>query len=308
MRGLFYSMITMLLIAPLILIVISNINFNASEMDIAATQVAGGKLASFVKSIDDDMPRALNIMAKRAITESVVYLETNGSAFADSGSVLDELISNGTIYGQTTNTNFTVATWTFQLAQKGKLYGLDTSVRVIDTRFYSLDSKHVGTELSIIVNVSNSYANMSLYRIFNTTVAVPIEGFNDPVYTLHTNGILKRTIKFPNITVSGAVNFDSAISEKFYMPSADGASFMDRLEGRLTSSGKYDSAGINGLETVVYLPDLQANGITIKPDQTDIDYLYFDSSVYSGSPVSGSTNAWLRVDAAHAATYNLTLG
>jgi hypothetical protein len=308
-KGLFYSMITILLVMPLVLIAISNINFNESEIEIAAAKVAGGKMVSFTESIDDDMPRALDIMAKRAITQAVVHLETNGTAFADSSAALEELISNGTLYGQLTDTNFTVTTWTFQLADKGRKYGLDTSVGVLDTRFYSLDSGHVGVELSILVNVSNSYANMSLYRVYNKTIAVQIEGFNDPVYTLNTNGILKRSIKFPNITVSGVQNFDSAVTYKFFMPSSDGASFLDRMEGRLRSSGKYNLTGaVTGLETVVSLPELQANGFTIKSGQSDMDYLYFDPAAYPGSPVVNSTHSWLRIDPAHAATYNITLG
>ena len=158
--------------------------------------------------------------------------------------------------------------------------------------------------MSVSVNASNPSADMQLYRIFKATVPVSIEGLDDPLYTLKTNGVLKRAIKKPNITISGAQNFDVAVGQGFYMSSNQGAGFLDRLEGRLTPSGKYDSGG---LESIVYTPSLQANGIIVKPGQTDIDYLYFDSAAYPGSPVNQSSYSWLRIDAQHAATYNITL-
>lgn len=297
-------MIAILLIMPLVLIAISNINFNEAELDMAATRVSGEKLAAFTKSINDDMPRALEIMSKRALTEAVIRIENSGTPLADSSATLSELITNGTIEGQPTGTNFTVTIWTTLLAQKGQQYGFDTKVNVIGTRFYSMDSEHIAAEVSISVNTSNSNAKMGLYRIYNTTVAVPIEGLDDPLYTLKTNGILKRTVSFPNLTVSGYAPFDSAVTNEFYMPSS-GPNFLDRMEGRLISSGKY---GAGGLETVVFLPDLQSNGLTVKNSQSVIDYLYFDSAVYSGQTVVNSTYTWLKIDPVHAAIYNLTLG
>jgi hypothetical protein len=303
MRGLFYSVIAILFIMPLVLLTISNIRFNGSEIEIAAVKVAGGKIASFSKSIDSDMPRALDIMAKRSVTQSVIWVEASGLPLNDSSSALSELITNGTIYGVMTDANFTVNSWTYQLSEKGKEYGFQTDIRLIGTRFHSLDSGHLGAELAISVNISSPSVGMSLFRVFNKTVPVSIEGFDDPLYTLNTNGILKRPVYF--YEPDGTTQFDNAVDARYYMASSLGPSFLDRLEGRLANSGKY---GGGGMETIVFLPDLQANGITVKAGQSDIDYLYFDSSAHSGSNVQGSSHAWLKIDPVHAAIYNLTLG
>src|SRR3972149_11551786 len=300
-KGIFYSVIAMLFIAPLVLLVTSDLN---TKQDVK-TKIIGDRLIAYSASIDEDLPRALAIMAKRALTEAIIYMDTNGTAFGDSAAVLKELMINGTLGGNASNANFTVSLWASILQQKGQLYGFNSDIKVLNLSFSSIDSYTVGVTINISVNATNPGASMELYRISRSTIPVSIEGLDDPIYTLKTNGILKRPVKRPNITVSGEPAFDAAVSNGFYMPSPEGAGFLDRMEGRLRPSGKYGAS--QGLESVVYIPFLQANGITIKPTQTNIDYLYFDPAAYPGSPVNQSSFSWLKIDAAHAGTYNISL-
>ena len=86
------------------------------------------------------------------------------------------------------------------------------------------------------------------------------------------------------------------------MPAPSGPSLLDRMEGRLAAT-----TATNGLETLVSLPDLQANGLPVKPDQNSADYLYFDTVVQSGTPVNQSSYAWLRLNAEQASRYGVTL-
>jgi len=103
------------------------------------------------------------------------------------------------------------------------------------------------------------------------------------------------------------VNFDKAVEEGFYMPSSDGAGFLDRLEGRLQGSGKYNTTNeTTGLESIVFIPTLQANGFIIRDNQTTVDYLYFDASSNPGYRVNQTQYNWLRMDIEHANTYNIT--
>lgn len=308
MKGIFYSIIAVLFVAPLVMLTLANLGFYQTGSETATTKIVGDRLAAYTKSVDSDIPRALDIMTKRSISAVIVYIETKGTPVNDSAALLGELITNGTIYGNLSSTDFTVTSWASLLKQKGEVYGFSTDVRVLNIRFYSIDSYNIGAEITLSVNATNPAANMELYRVYNRSVPVSIEGFNDPLYTLKTNGVLKRTIRAPNFTVSGVANFDSAAANQLYMPSPEGSGFLDRLEGRLRGSGKYNiSSNVTGLESVVYIPSLQANGVAIKHGQTTIDYLYFDTASYPGLQVNLSSYNWLKIGSAHASTYNITI-
>ncbi len=308
MKGIFYSIIAILFITPLVMITLANLNFYQTKSETITTNIVGNKLAAYSKSIDSDIPRAMDIMAKRSISAAIAYVETEGKPVNNSAASLSELITNGTLYGNVSSADFTVASWASLVKQKGELYGFETDVRVLNISFFSVDSYTVGVEITLSVNATNPAAAMELYRIYNRSVPVSIEGFNDPLYTLKTNGVLKRTIRAPNFTVSGVANFDIAVSRQLYMPSSEGPGFLDRLEGRLRASGTYNTtSSVTGLESVVYIPSMQANGVAIKQGQTTIDYLYFDTASYPGLQVNQSSYNWLKIDGVHASTYNITI-
>ncbi len=306
MKGIFYSLVAVLLVMPLLMLAASIVDVENSSMSSSASKAMGSKLLAFSKSVEDDLPRAVPIMAKRSIGDAIIYIDNTGNPLADSSQTLRELMTNGTIYGNVTTVDFTMKSWADILADKGDQYGFNTNVDVISIGFYSPDSYVVNVEAVVAVNISIPSAEMNLYRVYNTTTSVSIVGFSDPLYTLKTNGIMKRTIAAPVTAVSGTNSFDNAVGSGLYMRSVQGPGFMDRLEGRTSGSGKYNRSAA-GLESVVYLPDLQANGITIDTTKTDMDYLYFDAPYHAGSAVIGSRYSWLKIDAEHAGTYNLSI-
>lgn len=307
MKGIFYSTISVLLVLPLVMLAFVNTSFYQSESELETTKMAADKLASFTESVNNDLSRAVEIMAKRSITAAIVHVETTGQPLNDSGDALSELMENGTINGNGSLTDFTVTSWSDILRQKGEGFGFNTSIVILNVSFFSINSYNVGVFIAVRVNVTNPAASMEFHKTYTATIPISIEGFNDPLYALNTNGILKRNIMAPTGPVSGSGNFDNAVENGFYMASQNGAGLLDRLEGRTHGSGKYNiSTSMSGLESVVFLPSLQANGITIKPDETTIDYLYFDPASYSGSQVNQSVYSWLKIDSAHASIYNLT--
>ncbi|MBI4181578.1 MAG: hypothetical protein HY520_01265 [Candidatus Aenigmarchaeota archaeon] len=73
-----------------------------------------------------------------------------------------------------------------------------------------------------------------------------------------------------------------------------GPDFLGRLEGRVTGMA-------NGLET--FVPD--ATGITTKPGQSRVDYLYLANATTPGAGVRGFPS-WFLLEAASAARYNVS--
>ena len=306
MKGIFYSTITLIFIVPIVFFAFVYLDAARSAAEGSTAKAIGDKIISFSKSVDSDLPRTMDIVVKRSVEANVKYIEENGVPLDNAEARITEAMTNGTVFGNSTVlNNFTITSWANTLNAKGGRYGFNTNIGIISINITPLDSYTIVVGVIISVNVSHPTGETSLYRVYDTEIPVSIEGQIDPLYMLNTNGLLKRTIEPPNITVYGAANFDAAVAREYYMQSQGGPSFLDRLEGRLVS--KYANATNIGLETFVFVPELQANGLTVKPNQNSIDFLYFNSSTHSGQQVNSSAYSWLRLNNEQAARYGVTL-
>jgi hypothetical protein len=87
------------------------------------------------------------------------------------------------------------------------------------------------------------------------------------------------------------------IENGYYFPEP-GPDFFQRLEGNLTNQ-------TDGYQTFVNTQELEELGISIKPEQSRTDYLYFSEQTINGDPVRGLPD-WFRIDTQTAGIYNLT--
>ncbi|MBI2675885.1 MAG: hypothetical protein HYX24_05475 [Candidatus Aenigmarchaeota archaeon] len=78
-----------------------------------------------------------------------------------------------------------------------------------------------------------------------------------------------------------------------------GMSFLRRLENNVTNQST------NGIESFINLPELQTLGLPAETEKSMLDHLYFSPASYPGKAVRGM-QAWLRLDNASAARYNLS--
>ena len=98
-------------------------------------------------------------------------------------------------------------------------------------------------------------------------------------------------------------NLTSDIINGYYHNSTNGASFLDRLEGRLTLSPEY----MYGLETFVYLPDLTDASISVNTLSSCVDHKYWNGVI--GSDIrNGNYNpiyTWFKIDTQSAIDYGI---
>lgn len=309
MRGVLYSAIVMMLIAPILMYILLYLGTTETQLEEISTKIKGDKMVAYSKSVEQDLKRVLDITTKIAMSAAVSYIDMNGAPLNNSDERLLEIMRNGTIYGaefELLNSN-SLKDWVEGVETKGSNYGFYTDINIIYLDITPHDSFNILLSSLVSVNITDRNA-MKVYKIYNESKIISIEGLEDPLYGLETNGLLKRKFTKAGI-INGAADLDNAVGNELYMNSTDGASFLDRLEGRLTASNKYKSMASNpiGLETIVYLPDLSAAGFVPKPSQTNVDYLYFNESTYTGYPVNNSGYSWLKIDTEHAITYGIDL-
>jgi len=142
----------------------------------------------------------------------------------------------------------------------------------------------------------------------NESVAseIKITNFEDPLFTVETEGKLPRQIKktpYENKYVNGTnvTNLKNHINEKYYAANNQSPSFINRFEGNF-------SANKNGIESFVNVLELSSQGLNVK-EKSSIDYIYFSANNPPYHQISG-LDSWIKIDENHLTKYqveNLTI-
>ena len=307
MKGVFYSLIAFMLVLPLIFYTVNYFDVINTQREQAGVKIRGDQFMDFTKSIFLDIPRMLEISGKQSMGIAINYIDENGEYLSSAGSVIAELVLNGTIYGNApAMVPPTFHDWINAVTERGKKYGFNATIDIVSLTVEPYDSFHIVLKSGITVNITDQAGSMSVFRSYQQEVVIPISGFEDPLYALNTYGKEKRIIRAANITVQGVSSLDNAVGNHFYMASSQGPCFLDRLEGRLGISTGCMNA-LAGMESIVDLQDLISKGIPPRTSQTNVDYLYFDSAYHAGYPVNGTSYGMLKLDDEHAALYGVVL-
>ncbi len=132
---------------------------------------------------------------------------------------------------------------------------------------------------------------------------IPIESFNDPIYLINTNGLvsvkLKKSPHSVFVSDGDASNLNSHLDNSYYIASASGPSFLDRLQGSF-------SANQFGVESLVNLEKLTEQDISVK-DKSLVDYIYFSSENPNSCDIEqNGLPSWFKLDRNHLNVYNVS--
>ncbi|MEK6954569.1 MAG: hypothetical protein AABX01_06160 [Candidatus Micrarchaeota archaeon] len=309
-KGIVYSLITLLLVVPILLYLITYQEAAGSRDELASLKIRGIEISNFANSISQDVPRIFAITSKRALISAVNEIDVDGTALNNSQAGIVELMYNATIYNKSSQfmAGSSLLDWASRMSAQGRRFGFDTNITILYLNVAPYDSFNLQFSLLLFVNATDTDGIVSIVRTYNESYILPLEGMEDVLYPLNTNGFIKRLIKRANFTVYGSWSVDQAITQEVYMGTDDGGSFLDRMEGKNYLQGKYAalSPRVIGLESFVNLQKIAAVGHPTKGNQTIIDHLYFNSSVFGGCDVTNSSYSWFKLDYPHNATYNVS--
>ena len=130
-KGVLYSIMMLLLLAPVLLFVYSYANTASQRNAQLVSHIRGNEIASFSDSVSQDVPRVLEIAGKRAIVSAINYIDVNGVPLDDSAGRIKELMTNNSIYEQhqTTMDGASVSDWTVNLRTLGMVRGFNVSAK-----------------------------------------------------------------------------------------------------------------------------------------------------------------------------------
>ena len=386
MKAQFYSLITVLIVAPLMMYILFYITASQTIGYSGAEKVVADQIQQVERNIERDFGRAVGISCRRALLAASSNIITEGRYVNSSADILLELMLNGTLGG---NESFYMINNTLENWKSAMLdieTGFETILDYDNLQIENHDGLNVKAAVNLSVSVSDKLGIAGVDRGVKKTVLVSVKDINDPIFPLNTQGYIKRSIReypYPYYAVkivkgnssgscSGVVSFDpeATDSEKIlvtrnasgisgfrgvvgetddapdvscYIIGASGAvelinqtimhsnytqiyldsntsgvwslpinegiangyyykengpDMLMRLEGNLSPS-------VNGFQTFVSIPELETQGVPVRETQTRVAYLYFSDQIYNGQRVRGLPD-WFRIDAEHAAIYNLT--
>lgn len=184
--------------------------------------------------------------------------------------------------------------------------GFDINLTLMSIDVTQNDSFSILFSTTVYINISDTRTEMSILKNMSIAEAISIENIQDPLYQIKTNGTIFRTIKkspFSKISnpPTNLSNLTSDVFNRYYHSSTNGPSFLNRLEGKTTSS-------LYGLESFIYLPELEISN----PSSSDLDYEYWTnipgyllnhSKDYD--PPLDSIYNWFKISCSGATDYNI---
>ncbi|MEM0465881.1 MAG: hypothetical protein QXW97_04255 [Candidatus Pacearchaeota archaeon] len=259
---------------------------------------------NYIFSLEKDLPRQLYISGFRIIYIFEKKIIDSGIPINNLNDSFEELFYNGTLYGepQILMNGVTYSSILNNVNTKAESFNIFINLTNPELKVSQTDPWNVRIDLKVDLFMMDK-GNLAIWnKTEYITTFIPIEFFEDPLYVLNTGkrvtNKIRKTIYLPFVNGTDVTNLNLHSQNSMYINSSDSPSFLERLQG------KFD-ANINGIESLVYLPKLSAQGISVDNSKSCIDHIYFSSNNPSSRNIKGMPN-WFRIDDDHLEVYNVT--
>jgi hypothetical protein len=298
-KGMFF---TILVIAMISLLAASFILFSTFKSR-ESTQKRIESMNTFLFSVEKDLAREVYISGFRSVMIIENKIIETGSFNPNFDNSMQELFFNGTLNeeSQEIMTGATFSDIQEDINFNAEKLNVEVNLSSPVLQIMQEDPWNIKLVLQTHLTMRDR-ENLASWDKTETTISfIPIENFEDPLYSLNTNNLVTNNIiKTPyGIFVSGSdiTNLSSHATNSYYKASQTAPSFIDRLEGKL-------SASPNGIESLANLQELSNQGISIQ-QKSAVDYIYFSASAPESHHITGMP-FWFWLDNAHLEDYNAT--
>ncbi|HII72328.1 TPA: hypothetical protein HA265_06250 [Candidatus Woesearchaeota archaeon] len=257
-RGIFFTLIAISLLGLVLFGFTSTYSYSMQERS-AIIETRVDTMNSFLHSVDTDMENAIYISGYRALVGLTDYVTLNGTYVPSTTAALQELFLNGTVDGHnsTIMLNNTFPYWVEKIKGKGQEIGINLTLDVGQVTAYQTDPWTVRFEVESTLNISDQKSTASWSQEKSLHSDISIIGFEDPLYALHTNGmILKRvnqTIYDGQFVVGNDTsNLKAHVRDTLYIAFNASPSFLNRFENVFNASEFGIESMVNKTEILNY--------------------------------------------------------
>jgi hypothetical protein len=195
MRGQFYSAIAIAITIPIVMFISYYVYSQGGETGIYENIVAD-QIHQTERSVENDFGKAMVTSGKRALIAGDDYVVMSGKAMSDAIAGIKELMENGTIEGNESllMVNNTLGNWTDKILNVPVNFHINISFADLEISNY--DSFNIYSSSSLNISVADE---LGIARVdkedMDYETLIPVEGAEDPIFTLETNGVLTRSVK-----------------------------------------------------------------------------------------------------------------
>lgn len=222
MKGIMFSFVMVFLTITLISLIAVQRSLVTERKEQLYLENRINSMNNLHESIVRDIKKALDIITLRAISVSISHIVTTGIPLDNADVRLEELVQYGTLYGvpESLMENATFGNWTSKMEEVGDLKGFYVNISLISLDIKPYDSWNLDVETEIIINITDMNGVASLNRSAKIDKLVNLEGLEDPLYPLATNGVASNFIvrtpfvgNFTQIILTGGGNNGWAYGE-----------------------------------------------------------------------------------------------
>ena len=198
MKAQVYSLIALVITIPIMLFIAYYFSSVHVVKRAPFEKVIADQIAEIGKSIDRDFEKAVEISAKRALLAATGWVIKEGAYLDNATLRLEELITNGTIYGNETfiMLNNTLQDWLKKMEESFTEFDIDLSYR--NLRVKSGDGFDIVVSVDFEMNISDKQQIFAINKDQEKHITVSVDYIEDPVYPLNTGGYVGRSIeRFP---------------------------------------------------------------------------------------------------------------
>ena len=230
----------------------------------------------FLSDFEADAQRAVFIAGFRSFIALEQEIAMSGEFFSDVSEPFIEAFINGTINGefQPLLVDATFGEYLERVQQQARQSGM-----IFDATLQEASLRHTSPweiMVTYTLNIELEDVSQTIRWNYDETFSAPINIFDlqDPLYSVGTENKAPNTIRlftqqnFVHQTTNDTTILQLHLNESSYRPSTNAPSFLQRFEGN-TSAHEY------GIQSLVDLERLSAQGIPVFTDRSLVDYLYF---------------------------------
>ncbi|MFH1978466.1 MAG: hypothetical protein ABIJ92_04015 [Candidatus Aenigmatarchaeota archaeon] len=198
-KGQIYSLISVLIVIPLLLFIIVYIN-SLEDMNVGVVdKIVSDQVRQSQKIIESDFERALEISGKRALLSALNRVLTNGT-FIPTGETpnrIKELMNNGSFDGEFDLLLFnnTIVNWKDRILGVG--IGFNKYLNSSNLTIYNYNGLNIVATINFYSNVSDKTNKSRIERNTSKAILISTEGFDDPIFAVNGSGVVRKVKAHP---------------------------------------------------------------------------------------------------------------
>ena len=297
-KGIFFTILVIVMLSLFAASFILYSTFKSRD----STQKRIESMNTFLFSVEKDLVREVYISGFRSIMIIEKKIVETGTFSQNVTSSMQELFFNGTIDNEQQELMVGAIFSDIQDNINFNAEKLNVEINITEPLLQITQEDPWNVKIVLQTHLTmRDRKNLASWDKTETTISlIPITNFEDPIYTLNTNNLVTNSIvKTPYENFVSGLNIENLSSHatnSYYKASQSAPSFIDRLEGKLSS------ANPNGIESLANLQELSNQKLSIQ-QKSVVDYIYFSANNPESHHITGMPE-WFRLDNAHLEDYN----